>query len=248
MKNIAMRITYVGTNYHGWQYQENGITVQEAVETAIRKTTGAPVRVTGCSRTDAGVHALDYVLNFRSDTKIPLERLPYALNYHLGGDITAIEAWEAEPEFNARFSARGKRYVYNIWNHVFKNPFMAGYSWHFPYKLDVERMKKAAAAFVGTHDFKGFMASGGQQKTTVRTIRVCTAERDENTPELIKITVEADAFLYNMVRIIAGTLADVGTGRLEPEAMADIIGGGDRRLGGITAPPQGLFLKKVYFD
>ena len=109
-------------------------------------------------------------------------------------------------------------------------------------------MKKAAAAFVGTHDFKGFMASGGQQKTTVRTIRVCTAERDENTPELIKITVEADSFLYNMVRIIAGTLADVGTGRLEPEAMADIIGGGDRRLGGITAPPQGLFLKKVYFD
>ncbi|HIV85939.1 MAG TPA: tRNA pseudouridine(38-40) synthase TruA [Candidatus Monoglobus merdigallinarum] len=244
MKNIALKICYDGTNYHGWQYQQNGLTVQETIETAIKKATGEQIRVTGCSRTDAGVHALEYILNFRSGTRIPAERLPYALNFYLPNDISAQEAWEAPEDFSARFSVKGKRYIYKILNHVFKNPFLSKYSWHFPYPLDLEKINRAAAAFEGKHDFRGFMASGGQQRTTVRTVRACFAER--TAPDLITVTVEADAFLYNMVRIIVGTLADAGSGKLDPDALPALIASGDRRLGGITAPPQGLFLQKVY--
>ena len=242
MKNIAMRIKYDGSAYHGWQYQLNGLTVQETVENALSEACGERIRVTGCSRTDAGVHALDYVLNFRSETKIPVEKLPYALNYRLGDDITATEAWEVPEDFSARFSAKGKRYVYLIRNDVFRDPFMNRYSWHFPYELDFESMRRAAEHFVGTHDFKGFMAGGGQQKTTVRTVRLCSAEKRDS---IIKVTVEADAFLYNMVRIIVGTLVYVGCGKIKEGDVPAIIESGDRKMGGITAPPQGLFLEKV---
>ncbi len=246
MKNIALRIKYDGTNYHGWQFQENAVTVQSVIEAALSETCGSAVKVTGCSRTDSGVHALDYVLNFKTDTTIPAEKLPYALNYRLPNDITSVDAWEADDDFNARFSTNGKRYIYIIWNSVFKNPFLSQYSWHYPYKLCFEDMQKAAGYFVGRHDFSGFMASGGQQTTTVRNIRVCSAERDVKHPELITVTVEADAFLYNMVRIIVGTLTDVGCGKIALSDIPSIIESKDRKKGGITAPPQGLFLKKVY--
>ena len=246
IKNIAMRIRYDGTNYHGWQSQSNGVTVQSTIEKALSELTGSDVKVTGCSRTDAGVHALDYIFNFKSETKIPVEKLPYALNYRLEDDITALEAWVAADDFNSRFSVNGKRYIYNIWNSALKNPFLNRYSWHFPYKLDFKKIKAAAVFFEGKHDFAGFMVAGGQQKTTVRTISVCGAEQSGEFPELLTITVEADAFLYNMVRIIVGTLADVGTGRIEVSDIPEIICSKDRRQGGITAPPQGLFLKKVY--
>lgn len=245
-RNIAMRIKYDGTNYHGWQFQENAVTIQGTVEKALSETFGKFTRVTGCSRTDAGVHALDYILSFKTDAAIPTEKLPYAVNYRLPRDITAIKAWETNSDFNARFSVKGKRYIYLIHNSVFGDPFLERYSWHYPYRLDLQKMSEAAAHFEGRHDFKGFMASGGQQTTTVRNIRVCTAESDPDRPELITVTVEADAFLYNMVRIIVGTLTDVGCGKLDPNEIPSIIASGDRRKGGITAPPQGLFLKKVY--
>ena len=243
MKNIAMRIRYDGSAYHGWQFQLNGVTVQEVIENALSEACGERIRVTGCSRTDAGVHALDYVLNFKSETKIPVDKLPYALNYRLGDDITATEAWEVPDDFNARFSAKGKRYIYLIHGGAFRDPFMNRYSWHFPYELDFESMRSAAGHFLGTHDFKGFMAGGGQQKTTVRTIRRCDAEKNN---EIIKVTVEADAFLYNMVRIIVGTLVYVGCGKIKESDLPGIIAGGDRKSAGITAPPQGLFLEKVF--
>lgn len=246
LKNIAMRIKYDGTNYHGWQFQDNAITVQSTIEDALSKTFGSTVKVTGCSRTDSGVHALDYILNFKTNTAIPTGKLPYALNYRLPSDITATQAWEADDDFNARFSTHGKRYIYQIWNSVFKDPFLCRYSWHYPYNLCFEDMQKAAEYFVGRHDFAGFMASGGQQTTTVRNVRVCTAEKDANRPELITVTVEADAFLYNMVRIIVGTLVNVGCGKIAAEDIPGIIESADRKRGGITAPPQGLFLKKVY--
>lgn len=245
-KNIAVRIQYDGTNYHGWQWQENAVTVQSTVEDALSRTLGSPVKVTGCSRTDSGVHALDYILNFKTETSIPTDRLPYALNYRLPRDITAINAWEADDGFNSRFSVKGKRYIYQIWNSAFKNPFLDRYSWHYPYKLNLDKMQEAAKHFVGKHDFAGFMASGGQQTTTVRTIRVCSAETDPTEPGLITVSVEADAFLYNMVRIIVGTLTDVGCGKILPSDIPDIIKSADRVNGGVTAPPQGLFLKKVY--
>ncbi len=246
MKNYAMRITYDGTNYHGWQYQKNAVTVQETIENALSEACGERIRVTGCSRTDAGVHALDYILNFKSSSKIPPERLPYAVNYRLGSDISALEAWEVNEDFNARFSVKGKQYIYKIQNGVFKNPFLNRYSWHYPYRLNFESMRSAAEYFVGTHDFKGFMASGGQQNTTVRTVRICDVEQDAKNPSLITVTIEADAFLYNMVRIIVGTLTDVGCGKIAADEIPAIIQSGDRKLGGLTAPPQGLFLKKVY--
>lgn len=247
MKNIAMRLMYDGTNYHGWQFQKNALTVQQVIEEALSELTGEEIKVTGCSRTDAGVHALDYVLNFKSHTSIPPDRLPYALNCRLKGGITAVEATEVSEDFNARFSSKGKMYVYNIWNNYMKNPFYAPYSWHIPYKLDPSRMSKAAEYFVGKHDFSAFMAAGGSQKTTVRTVRRCTAETDAENKSLIRVTVEADAYLYNMVRIMTGTLAEIGMGRLEPEDLPRIIESGDRRESGLTAPPQGLFLKKVYY-
>lgn len=247
MKNIAMRLTYDGTHYHGWQRQKNGLAVQQVVEDALSELLGRPVQVTGCSRTDAGVHALDYVLNFYADTEIPMERLPYALNYRLPNDVCALSAWLVDADFHARFSAAGKRYVYKIWNGRFRSPFEQRYSWYLPYRLDKEAMIQAAPCFEGTRDFAGFMAAGGDQKTTVRTVRLCRAAVDAERPELITVTVEADAFLYNMVRIIAGTLADIGRGKISAAELPAIIESCDRTRGGVTAPPEGLFLKKVYY-
>lgn len=248
MKNIAMRICYDGTAYHGWQRQKNGLTIQQIIEESLSGLIGEDIQVTGCSRTDAGVHALDYVFNFMSETGIPTEKLPYALNHQMRlSDITALEAWETEPDFNARFNSCGKQYVYKIWNSVMNNPFETRYSWHIPYKMDIDAMIKAAPLFEGTHDFAGFMATGGSQKTTVRTVRLCKVEQDSKTPGLISVTVEADAFLYNMVRIITGTLCEVGFSRISPDHIPGIIDSCDRTKGGLTAPPQGLFLKKVYY-
>ncbi|MBO5364401.1 MAG: tRNA pseudouridine(38-40) synthase TruA [Clostridia bacterium] len=248
MKNIAMLIRYDGTNYHGWQRQKNGISVQQAVETALSALTGETVEITGCSRTDAGVHAMEYLFHFHSGTEIPTERLPYALNYHLPKDISALSAWEMPEEFHARFSAKGKRYIYRIWNSGLRNPFVSRYSWQMPYRLDVDAMIAAAPILEGTHDFSSFMAAGGSQKTTVRTVRLCRVERDPEQRELITITVEADAFLYNMVRIITGTLVEIGLHRIRVEELPAILASCDRKRCGMTAPPQGLFLKKVYYD
>lgn len=248
MKNIAMRIRYDGTNYHGWQRQKNGITIQQVIEDALSGLIGEDIRVTGCSRTDSGVHALEYVFNFYSNTSIPVQKLPYALNCRLAGDIVAYDAFETDLEFNSRFSSCGKRYIYRIWNSKVPDPFQYRYSWHVPYRIDVSSMICAASKFEGYHDFAGFMASGGSQKTTFRNIRMCDVSVDELQPELIVITVEADAFLYNMVRIITGTLLEVGFGRIFEDDISKIILAKDRKLSGLTAPPQGLFLKKVYYD
>ncbi len=248
MRNIAVKIMYDGGSYHGWQIQPNGITVQERMESVLTELTGEKASVCGCSRTDSGVHALEYVFNFKSSTRIPAERLPYAINTHLGNDdIAAVDAKDVDESFNARFSSDGKRYIYKIWNSNLQNPFTAKYSWHVPYKLDVERMKAAAEFFCGTHDFSSFMAAGGSQKTTVRTIRDCTVCESREWKEQLEIEVEADAFLYNMVRIITGTLVDVGTGRKSAEEIEKIIRECDRCGAGMTAPPEGLFLKKVFY-
>ncbi len=248
MMNIAVKIMYDGAKYHGWQYQKNGITVQERIETVLSELTGENVSVCGCSRTDAGVHALEFVFNFKSNTKIPLQKLAFAINNHLTDDsIAAIDAWQADEDFNARFSSTGKRYIYKIWNSNIENPFTSKYSWFVPYKLDIDKMKAAAKHFEGTYDFSAFMAAGGSQKTTVRTITKCVVRESSEWKEQIEIEVEANAFLYNMVRIISGTLAEVGMGRISAEDIRSIIESCDRRRAGMTAPPEGLFLKKVLY-
>lgn len=248
MRNIAVKIMYDGTDFHGWQYQPNGITVQEVVESTLKKLTGEDIKVTGCSRTDAGVHAAEFYFNFFSETKIPSEKFAYAFNNHLNTPyISAVCAKDVPSEFNSRFSSIGKRYIYKISNSKTPNPFTKRYSWHFPYKLDVDLMNKAAECFVGKHDFSAFMAAGGSQKTTVRTITNCSVSRNCEWDSDMFITVEANAFLYNMVRIITGTLCEVGTGKILPEDIPDIIKSLDRTKAGMTAPPEGLCLSRVFY-
>ena len=244
MRNIKLTLQYDGKSYHGWQTQKNAETVQETAENAIMAVTGARPRLVGCSRTDTGVHAERFVCNFKSETKIPAEKLPLALNTKLPADIVCLMAEDAAPEFNSRFSAKKKCYTYYIQNSRFPDVFRADYAWHFPYKLNIDNMKKAAESFLGEHDFIGFAASGFTVKTTVRTIYSLDVEKNE---DLVKITVTGNGFLYNMVRIIAGTLAFVGCGKIRYEDIPDIIASGDRKRAGITAPPQGLFLTEVYY-
>lgn len=244
MRNIKLTIQYDGKAYHGWQTQKNAITVQDVMEKAIFKLCGAKPRLIGCSRTDTGVHAEKFVCNFTSETKIPCDKLPFALNTHLPEDVICLLAEDADMDFHSRYSAKKKCYTYYIQNSKFPDVFKINYAWHFPYKLDIEKMKKAAEAFLGEHDFIGFAASGFTVKTTVRAIYSLDVEKQG---DLIKITVCGNGFLYNMVRIIAGTLCFAGCGKINPEDMADIIASRDRKRAGITAPPEGLFLTEVFY-
>ncbi len=244
MRNIMLTLSYDGTNYHGFQFQKNGITIQETVTDAIEKVCDERVNLIGCSRTDAGVHAAEYVCNFRIESTIPADKFSFALNAFLPDDVSCTGSKEAAEDFHARYSAKSKTYVYRIYNAPHKNALLCRYAWHYPVKLDVEKMKQAAKDIVGKHDFKCFMASGGQQKTTVKNVySLDISEKDE----LIEISINADGYLYNMVRIIAGTLVYVGTGKIESDGILDIIKSGDRTLAGITAPPEGLCLKKVFY-
>lgn len=244
MRNIMLTLGYDGTEYHGFQRQENAVTIQEIIETAIKKVTGETVSITGCSRTDAGVHAMEYVCNFRTESSVPADKFCFALNSFLPDDVSCMASCEVDMDFHARYSAKSKTYTYTIFNAPHRNPVLCRFAWHYPIKIDIEKMKIAAKAIVGTHDFTAFMASGGQQKTTVKTVNFLNITTDENR---IFIEINADGFLYNMVRIIAGTLVYAGVGKLSPEEIPDIIESRDRVRAGITAPPQGLCLKKVFY-
>lgn len=244
MRNIRIDLMFDGTAYHGFQRQKNGITVQECIETAIQKVTGSFSAVTGCSRTDAGVHALSYTANFKSETRIPAERIPAALNHSLPRDIRIVSACDADISFNARKSAAEKTYLYRITTGRVENVFLRGYSWFRPKLPHADKMHGAALHFLGCQDFRAFMASGSPVKSTVRDIREISVTRENDE---INILVTANGFLYNMVRIIAGTLVYVGEGKIHPDDIPEIIKSGDRRRAGITAPPQGLFLKKVVY-
>ena len=244
MKNIKIGLMFDGTNYHGFQRQKNGITIQECLENAIKKLSGECVQINGCGRTDAGVHAEYYTASFFWDSKIPCEKIPIALNTCLPDDIRIIDAEEADESFHARFSAKGKTYSYKIATGAVCDVFLRNFCWFCPCEPDFDKMRKAAEYFIGTHDFKGFMSSGSPRKTTVRTVKDLTVEKNG---DIFDIDITADGFLYNMVRIITGTLLYAGIGRIEPDDIPRIILSGDRREAGITAPPQGLRLKRVYY-
>ena len=244
MKNIALELSFDGTAYHGWQIQDNAVSVQALLRDAIYKTTGEDVSIIGCSRTDAGVHAKSFVCNFHSETGIPLDRLHLPINNQLPRDIVARRAWEAAEDFHARYSAKGKTYQYQIWNGAMPDPFLLWYAYHMPCQLDFEAMRAAAPGFLGEHDFTTFMAAGGNQKTTVRNISALSLTKGGG---LITIEITANAYLYNMVRIIAGTLVYVGLGRIAPETIPQIVQSRDRLAAGPTLPPQGLFLKEVRY-
>ena len=245
MKNIAIALRYDGSRYHGWQLQKNDITVAETLEEALFKATGERLRVIGCGRTDAGVHALRYCANFRSGCTIPINRFPLAVNSRLPADIAVSDAVEAPEDFNAIGSCIKKEYIYKILNRNVRDPFLEKRVCFYPQRLDLARMQAAARAFEGTHDFRAVRSLGTETKTTVRTVHWCRAEKDG---DLITVSICADGFLYNMCRAIAGTLIYASYGKLEPEDIPALLAAGDRRLTGPTMPPQGLYLNRLWYE
>ena len=245
MRNIALRLKYDGSRYHGWQVQKNDITVAQTMEEALEKVCGHPVKLVGCGRTDAGVHALRYCANFKSDCRIPLDRLPLAVNARLPGDIAVTAAVEAPEDFNAIGSCIKKEYIYKIHNSNIRDPFLEKRVCFYPQHLDMERMQAAAKAFEGTHDFKAVRSEGTQTKTTVRTVYWCKAEKEG---ELVTVSICANGFLYNMCRAMVGTMVYASYGKLQPEEIPALLEKGDRRLTGPTMPPQGLYLNRVWYE
>ena len=245
MKNIALRLRYDGSCYHGWQVQKNAITVAQTMEEALAKVCGERVKLTGCGRTDAGVHALRYCANFHSDCTVPVDRMPLAVNSRLPDDIAVVDAVEVPDDFNAIGSCVKKEYVYKILNSRIPDPFLADRVCFYPQRLDISLMQAAARAFEGTHDFKAVRSEGTQTNTTVRTVYWCRAEKDG---DLITVSICANGFLYNMCRAMVGTMVYASYGKLIPEEIPALLEKRDRRLTGPTMPPQGLYLNRVWYD
>lgn len=244
MKRIMMRVAYDGTNYCGWQVQPNGITIQEVLERHLSELLKEPITLMGASRTDAGVHALGNVAVFDTNARMPGEKISYALNQKLPEDIRIQESREVASDFHPRYQKSEKTYEYKILNRRFPIPTERFYA-HFTYvPLNVEKMRQAAEYLIGTHDFKSFCGTGAQVKTTVRRI---TGLSINKWGDVITIRVSGEGFLYNMVRIIAGTLMEIGSGKYPPERMEDILEGKDRQLAGNTAPARGLTLVKIQY-
>lgn len=242
--NIKLYLQFDGTDYCGWQIQPGLPTVQGVLKDALRKITREDITPAGCGRTDSGVHGLKYTVGFHTASTIPVSRIPYALNAVLPDDIVCIGAEEAPADFHANKSATAKCYRYIIDNNEFPNVFLLRFAWHHKYHLNIDDMKRAAEAFLGEHDFIGFASSGFTVKTTVRTIYNIDITSENN---IITIDVTGSGFLYNMVRIIVGTLVYVGEGRINPDDMTDIINSRCRNRAGITAPAKGLCLKEVFY-
>jgi tRNA pseudouridine38-40 synthase len=245
MRRILLTVEYDGTAYAGWQRQINGLAVQQVLEEALAGACGHPVTVTGSSRTDAGVHALDQKVHFDTGSGIPPEKYPFVLNTMLPPDIRVLEGREVPPDFHARFLTSGKTYTYRIWNARHGSALRRNTFWHIPVPLDEGTVRKALPSLYGRHDFAAFQAAGGTAKTTIRTIREAGLSVDGN--EWI-LTVCGDAFLYNMVRIISGTLLEIGMGLREPEEMKEILEACDLSKAGPTAEAQGLTLIGITFS
>lgn len=245
MRNIKLTIEYDGKNFAGWQTQPNKISIQGEIISAIKDVTGEVVELNASGRTDAGVHAIAQVANFKTNTNIDLLKIPYALNSKLPNSIVIKKAEEVEERFHARYNCKGKTYRYIINNSEFPSALNRYREFHCPQKLDIDSMEKAIKLFEGEHDFKGFKSSGGnQKKTTIRNLTKCELYRDG---ERLVIELSGDGFLYNMVRIISGTILDVGLGKIKLEDINEIIESGDRTIAGRTLPPHGLYLVEVVY-
>ena len=241
MKRVKLTVAYDGTNYCGWQVQPNGITVQEVLNQCLSEFTGENIETIGASRTDAGVHALGNVVVFDTEMRMPGDKFSFALNQRLPEDIRIQKSEEVDADFHPRYVKSQKTYEYRILNCRFPIPTERFYS-HFTYiPLDVDKMKEAASYLIGEHDFKSFCGTGAQVKTTVRTVKEIQIEK---SGDRITIRITGEGFLYNMVRIIAGTLMDIGGGLYPPEKMKEILEAKDRKKAGPTAPARGLTLMK----
>lgn len=244
-RNLLLRLSYDGTRYHGWQVQQNAQSVQSVLQDALFPVLGGVHDVKGCSRTDTGVHAREYCVSVKTENAIAPERLLAALNNRLPRDIAVLECREAPLDFHARYSCTGKEYVYQIWNSGVKDPFLFPYSLHYPYSLPVELLNDAAQAYCGTHDFTSFCSAGSKKQDNTRTVYRFSVER---TGSLVTMTTAADGYLYNMVRIMVGTLLRIAQGKLAPDAIPAAIAAKDRSAAGPTAPACGLFLNRVFYE
>ena len=244
-RNLALRLSYTGTAYHGWQVQKNAVSVAETLEKALSFVVNHPVKVTGAGRTDAGVHARTYVANFRTTSAIPLERLPLAVNTRLPDDIVVSKATLVPDDFNAIGSCLKKEYTYRIYNSRIRDPFYVNRVWFYPRHLDESIMAAAAAQFVGTHDFAAVRSVGTETRTTVRTVHYFDIERKG---QIIDCLVCADGFLYNMVRAMVGTCLSAAEGKLAPQDIPDILSSRNRTWAGPTAPPDGLYMTNLWYD
>lgn len=244
MKRVKLTVAYDGTNYCGWQVQKNGVTIESMLNDALRALTGEDIHVLGASRTDAGVHAMGNVAVFDTEARMPGGKFVYALNQRLPEDIRVQHSCEVPKDFHPRYQDTVKTYEYKILNREFPLPAYR-LNTHFTYRpLDEKRMQQAADYLIGEHDFQSFCAAGAQVKTTFRTIYSLCVERQG---ELLTIRITGNGFLYNMVRIIAGTLMKIGTGEWEPEYIKEILSAKDRQAAGPTAPAKGLTLMEIRY-
>lgn len=244
MKRVMLVVAYDGTNYCGWQIQANGITVQEELNRCLSKLLKEPIQTVGASRTDAGVHALGDVAVFDTAARMPAEKISYALNTYLPEDIRIQYSAEVAADFHPRYCESEKTYEYRILNRRFPLPTQRLYTYFYHYKLDVEKMREGASFLVGRHDFASFCGANAQVKSTVREVTGIDIEKKD---DVITIQVRGRGFLYNMVRIIAGTLIEIGNEQYPPEKMGEILQACDRQQAGPTAPACGLTLKEIKF-
>ncbi len=245
MRNLLFKIAYEGSSFHGWQQQDNAESIQGELRKAWLRLTGETPNIIGCSRTDAGVHANEYYFNVRTDSTIPVDCFCKALSSaKLPREISLYSCKEVDFDFNARFDCEAKEYEYIIDNSLIPSPFLYKRALHYPYKIDVDLMNEAAKHFIGTYDFSAFCASDAQVKSKVRTIYSASVFKEGN---IVRFRVCGNGFLYNMVRIMVGTLLYVSAGKLKASDIPEIIEKKDRKQAGITAPPDGLYLNKVYY-
>ena len=245
MKRVGIVGAYDGTNYSGWQIQPNGVTIQGVLNETLSRLLGEEIEVMGASRTDAGVHALGNVAVFDTNARMPAGKISFALNQFLPEDIRIQLSEEVEPDFHPRYCDSEKTYEYRILNRTFPVPTERLYSYFYHYHLDVEKMREATSYLIGQHDFASFCGSGAQVKSTIRTITSMSVDRDG---DIITIRISGTGFLYNMVRIIAGTLIEIGNGQYPPEKMQEILNACDREAAGPTAPAKGLTLIGIRYE
>ena len=245
MRNIKLTIEYDGKDFKGWQKQPNKLNIQGEIEKAIENITGEKVELIASGRTDAGVHAMGQVANFKTNSNMPIEKIPIAINSQVKNSIRIQNAEEVDENFHSRFNCKKKTYRYVIDNSKYGSAIYRNISYHMPIKLDVEEMKKAIKYFEGEHDFKAFKSSGTSSKSSVRTIYKADIITEGTN---IAIDLTGNGFLYNMVRIIAGTLVDVGLRKIKPDDIPEIIASKDRTKAGKTLPPHGLMLLNVVYD
>lgn len=245
LRNLLITISYDGKCFHGWQIQQNAYTVQEAFQQALSKIIGSGFDLKGCSRTDSGVHANMYCLSVKTAHPIPAQRLKAALNRWLPLSVAVMDCVETDDDFHARYSCKSKEYIYKIWNSEVRNPFLDGYALHYRYKIDENLLNTAAQAYLGSHDFTSFCTQDSREPGDMtRTVKHFSVTRDG---DMVTMKVEADGFLYNMVRIMVGTLLRVQQGKIKPDEIPAIIEKKDRSFAGPTAQACGLYLNKVNY-